>query len=159
MNRKKYVLIIGSDHAGYDLKEYVKQILAELQYEIVDMGTDSKESVDYPDYAEKVAVRVSNDPDSLGILACATGVGISIAANKIRGIRAALVSDEQTARLSREHNDANILVLAGKNYDSKKIRLIVMSWLDASFEGGRHERRVRKISALEEKNNKDYLTT
>ncbi len=148
---KKPVIVIGADHAAYGLKEYVKGLLEKMDYRVEDLGTDSRESVDYPDYAEKVALRVANSRDRLGILACGTGVGVSIAANKIPGIRAALVKDVRTARLSREHDDANILALAGRPYNQAKTARIVRAWLKGEFKGGRHLRRVKKIKQLEKK--------
>ncbi len=148
---KKPVIVIGADHAAYGLKEYVKELLEKMGYRVEDLGTDSRESVDYPDYAEKVALRVTNSRNRLGILACGTGIGVSIAANKVPGIRAALVEDVRTARLSREHDDANILALAGRPYDKAKTARIVRAWLKSEFKGGRHLRRVRKIGWLEKK--------
>lgn len=151
MDTPRETIVLGSDHAGFRLKDHLKSYLYELGYPVIDEGTFDEQSVDYPDFAEKVALTVVSNPGSLGILVCATGVGISIAANKIRGIRAALVGDVGTASLCREHNDANILALAGKNYDSELVERIVVAWLSARFQGGRHARRIDKIRRLEEK--------
>jgi ribose 5-phosphate isomerase B len=140
---------LGSDHAGYELKEQVKRQLAEAGIEVEDVGTISTDSVDYPDFARRVAVEVRDGRAERGILMCGTGVGVCIAANKVRGIRAALVSDPAIARLSREHNDANVLCLPGRFMNAPAAREIVKAWLEAPFEGGRHARRVEKISELE----------
>lgn len=148
---KKPTIVIGSDHAGFGLKECVKELLKELGYPVEDLGTDSRDSVDYPDFAEKVARAVAGSRNRKGILSCGTGVGISIAANKIPGVRAALVQDPRTARLAVEHNNANILVLPGRPFSRKKIAPIVKAWLKAEFAGGRHGRRVKKITRLEKK--------
>ncbi len=148
---KKPLIVIGADHAGYNLKEFVKALLARDGYRVEDRGTDGKGSVDYPDFAEKVAAEVAGRPGRLGILSCGTGIGISISANKVPGIRAALVRTPREARLSREHNDANILVVPGRPWQKRKIAAVVREWLKAGFAGGRHRRRVRKIGALEKK--------
>jgi len=144
-------IIIGSDHAGFPLKEYIKSLLIKHQYCIEDIGTYSQTSVDYPDYAEKVALKVRKKPRTKGILVCGTGIGASIAANKIPGIRAALVNDVKDARLSKEHNDANILVLGGRPFKKLKVKKIVHVWLRSKYKGQRHARRVRKIHTLEKK--------
>ena len=152
MGEKKRI-ITGSDHAGYEVKELVRDLLLQKGYLVDDAGTSSgTESVDYPDYAEKVARQVADGSYDAGILACGSGVGISIAANKVKGIRAALVKDEEIARLSRMHNDANVLVLAGRPYDRDTVEKIVSVFLSTPFEGGRHQRRIDKITALEGKN-------
>lgn len=148
---KKPVIVLGADHAAYGLKEYIKQLLAGMGYRVEDAGTFSRESVDYPDYAEKVAVRVAKGRNKKGILGCGTGIGAAIVANKIPGVRAALVNDARTARLSREDDDANVLVLAGRPYDKAKVAGIVKVWLKSGFKRGRHLRRVRKIGRLEKK--------
>ena len=148
---KKPTIFIGSDHAGFGLKEYVKELLGELGYAVEDLGPHSRQSVDYPDYAEKVGREVAKSPRRRGILSCGTGVGISIAANKIPGVRAALVRDPRTARLAAEHNRANVLVLPGRPFARKKVRPIVKAWLETEFAGGRHGRRVKKIARLEKK--------
>ncbi|MCB4791364.1 MAG: ribose 5-phosphate isomerase B [Elusimicrobia bacterium] len=147
MQKRKFY--IGSDHAGYNLKEYVKSNLNKKGYVVEDLGTYDKTSVDYPDFAKKVAIKVSRDKDTSGVLICGTGIGISIAANKVPGIRAALCNDPACAALARKHNDANILVLAGRRYNKRKVDSILKSWLKADFEGGRHLRRVNKIKNIE----------
>jgi len=147
----KKTIVIGSDHAAFNMKEYIKELLGEMGYAVEDVGTYSRESVDYPDFAEKVAVAVSRGRGKRGILGCGTGIGAAIAANKIPGALAALVHDPRTARLSVEHDNANILVLAGRPYSKAKVARIVRAWLKSSFQGGRHLRRVKKIRALEKK--------
>ena len=141
-------IIIGSDHAGFPLKEVVKQYLAEMGYAVTDAGTDSPANVDYPDFAAIVAQRVSAGEFDRGILVCGSGVGMSIVANKFPGVRAALCLDEETARMSRLHNDANILVLAGRRTEAEAAKAIVRLWLNTEFEGGRHQRRLDKIADI-----------
>ncbi len=141
-------IIIGSDHAGFDLKEALKESFDGM----VDVGTYSEDSVDYPDFAAKAARAVSSGEFERGILICGSGVGMSIVANKFPGVRAALCTDIDTARMSRMHNDANILVLAGRRTDVKTAAAIVKVWLDTPFEGGRHKRRLDKIKNIEEEN-------
>jgi ribose 5-phosphate isomerase B len=148
---KKETIVIGADHAGFNAKEFIKKELMKLDYPVEDVGTCSTAPVDYPDYAEKVAVEVKLYKGRKGILTCGTGIGAAIAANKIPGIRAALVESVREARLSREHNDANILVLAGRPFNKAKVRKILHMWLKSKFLGGRHKRRVDKITRLERK--------
>ena len=152
MENEKETICLGSDHAGFALKEYVKSLLQSMGYPFEDMGAFSEERVDYPDFGEKVALKVKDTPGTLGIISCATGIGISIAANKIKGIRAALACDEQSARLSRQHNNANILALAGRPFDREKVEQIVKAFLSARFEGGRHAARLEKLIRIEEQN-------
>jgi ribose 5-phosphate isomerase B len=147
-------IVIGSDHAGFRVKRYVKNLLEGMGYRVEDVGTYDTTPVDYPDYAERVALELLKGRGRKGILACGTGIGASIAANKIPGIRAALACNVKDARLSREHNDANLLVLWGWGYDNAKVSQILKAWLHKQFQGGRHRRRLRKISQLEKK----YLT-
>lgn len=146
---KKPTIVLGADHAAFDLKTFVGDLLRREGYRVEDVGTFGRESVDYPDYADKVGNEVARGRGKMGILACGTGIGASIAANKVPGVRAALVNDPRTARLSREHNDANVLVLAGRPYRKDRVRRIVRAWLKTSFAGGRHLRRVRKIERME----------
>jgi ribose 5-phosphate isomerase B len=141
---------IGADHAGYELKEKIKQHLAELQVDMVDEGTVSNESVDYPDFAARVARKVAGEKANFGILVCGSGIGMAIAANKIDGVRAANVSTELEAQLSREHNDANVLALGARILDEKEAVRIVDVWLNTAFAHGRHDRRVAKIRDLEQ---------
>ncbi|MEF3244973.1 MAG: ribose 5-phosphate isomerase B [Caldisericaceae bacterium] len=142
-------IAIGSDHAGFRLKEIVKNFLLTEGFEVEDVGTFTEESVDYPDYAFKVASLVSSGEYPFGILICGTGIGMSISANKVKGIRAALCNDLFTARFSREHNDANILCMGGRVVGEEVAKEIVKTFLSSTFQGGRHKRRVDKISDYE----------
>lgn len=142
-------IALGSDHAGFELKEEVKKLLAEEGIVYHDFGTFSPEPVDYPDIALPVAEAVKKGEYTRGILLCGTGIGVSIAANKVPGIRAALCHDTFTARTSREHNDANLLVLGGRIVGPGLAREIVKTWLKAEFTGGRHARRLQKIAEIE----------
>jgi ribose 5-phosphate isomerase B len=142
-------IALGADHAGVDLKEDVKRLLDGRGIPYTDFGTDSPASVDYPDYAAKVAHAVVDGGYDRGILVCGTGIGMAIAANKVRGIRAAPVVDEESARLMREHNNANVLALGARVTPADTARLLVNVFLDTPFAGGRHERRIDKISALD----------
>jgi len=142
-------VIIGSDHAGYSLKEGIKEYLNKSETEIVDVGTDSDEPVDYPDFGSRVAEKVSSGEFKRGILVCGSGVGMTIVANKFPGVRAALSLDVETARLSRMHNDSNILSLAGRKTDIETAKNIIKTWLETEFEGGRHKRRLDKIKNIE----------
>ena len=143
------MIALGCDHAGVQLKGAIAELLAERGLEHRDYGTFDEASCDYPDYAEKVGRAVVAGEAERGILVCGTGVGISIAANKIAGVRAALCADTFTARMSREHNDANVLCLGARVVGVGLALDIVAAWLDARFEGGRHQRRIDKIHALE----------
>jgi ribose 5-phosphate isomerase B len=141
---------LGCDHAGFELKDKIKQHLAKAGVAVDDMGTNSTASVDYPDYAQRVGNEVVNRRADRGILVCGSGIGMSIAANKIHGIRAANVHSEIEAQLSREHNDANVLALGGRMLDDKTAFSIVDRWLATPFPGGeRHKRRLEKVEALE----------
>ena len=144
------IIPIASDHAGFEAKEKVKQILEELGHMPVDFGTHSDESVDYADYAVQVAEKVDDGEQELGILICGSGQGMCMTANKFKNIRAALVYDDYSARMTREHNDANILCLPGRQLGEDELKNIVRTWLDTTFEGGRHERRINKIHDLTE---------
>ena len=150
------MIVIGSDHGGLELKEVIKAALISRGIDVSDCGTSNSESVDYPDFAEKVAGAVSRseaDPCSetdQGILICGTGIGMSIVANKFPGVRAALVTDEFMAQMAKEHNNANVLVLGGRVLAVEMAVKMVNTWLDATYEGGRHQRRLDKISQLEE---------
>jgi ribose 5-phosphate isomerase B len=138
-------VILGSDHAGFELKEKVKKALDRLGVPYEDVGTDSSESVDYPDYAHRVAEAVGKGRYARGVVICGTGIGVSMAANRHPGVRAAVAYDEETARLSREHNDANVLALGGRSLDHALAERILEVWLKTPFAGGRHARRVAKI--------------
>ena len=142
-------IVIGSDHAGLELKEYLKGILVRENYEVIDYGTDSPQSVDYPDYGFKVAKDVADGKADRGILVCGTGMGMSIVANKVKGIRAALAYDTYTAVQSRKHLDANILVLGERVTGKGLAEEIMRAWLSADFEGGRHSGRIAKIEEFE----------
>ncbi len=145
-------LTIGSDHGAVELKETVKAVLAEYpDIEVNDVGTFGTESVDYPDIAEKVCADVVNGRSERGIVLCGTGIGISIAANKIKGIRCALCNDVYSAKKCREHNNANVLAMGGRVLGRGPAEEIVRAWLTTEFEGGRHQRRLDKITALENK--------
>ena len=138
-------IAIASDHAGFKVKEELKKLLTSMGYEIKDFGTFSEESCDYPDFAFKAATAVSKGEAENGILICGTGIGMSIVANKIKGRRAALCWSKETAELSKKHNNANILCLGARVLSMEEIKEITKVWLSTNFEGGRHERRVRKI--------------
>lgn len=142
-------IALASDHAGFELKEKVKTYLRKKGFEITDFGTNSKESVDYPLFSFLVAERVAKKEFDFGILVCFTGNGMTIAANKVKGIRAALCLNTEMAKLARQHNDANILSLSAK-FSSENFEEILESWLNSEFEGGRHKRRVDKIAEYEE---------
>jgi ribose 5-phosphate isomerase B len=142
-------IALGADHAGYQLKDQIKQHLQQQGVEVRDEGTSSPESVDYPDYARAVAHDVSERRSDLGILVCGSGIGMAITANKVDGIRAANVSTEYEAQVSREHNNANVLTLGARIISSDEAFRIVDKWLTTQFAAGRHERRVEKIMAIE----------
>ena len=140
---------LGADHAGYELKEALRQHLEQRGLKVLDFGTTSMDSADYPDFAQAVAHHVADQKSDLGLLVCATGLGMSIAANKVPGARAALVFDEKMAALARQHNDANVLCLGGKFVGAEQAKKMVDAFLDAHFEGGRHARRVAKVERIE----------
>jgi ribose 5-phosphate isomerase B len=142
-------IALGADHAGYQLKNQIKQHLEQQGISVRDEGTSSAESVDYPDYARTVAHDVSEQRADLGILVCGSGIGMAITANKVDGIRAANVSTEYEAQMSREHNNANVLALGARIMNADAAFRIVDKWLATQFAGGRHERRVAKIMAIE----------
>jgi ribose 5-phosphate isomerase B len=141
---------LGADHAGVPLKDAVRALLQSRGVDVQDLGTNGPESVDYPDYAASVARAVGAGTADLGILVCGTGIGMAIAANKFAGIRAASVVDLESARLSREHNDANILALGARVTAPDTALQIVSTFLDTPFAGGRHQRRIEKIATLED---------
>lgn len=141
-------LAIGSDHAGFKLKNELIVYLLEKGYELQDFGPDSADSVDYPDYSHKVADSVATGENDLGIVICGSGNGVCITANKHKGIRAALAWEEEIAALARQHNNANVLCLPARFISKNKAFKIVDAWLGATFEGGRHENRVNKIETL-----------
>ncbi len=139
-------IFLGSDHAGYELKSYLIQELEKLGYNLIDKGPGTSESVDYPDFAHPVANEVESNSDSLGLLICGSGNGISMSANKHQGIRSAIAWNKEVAALARQHNDANILSLPARFVEKEEALTIVRAFLEAEFEGGRHQRRVSKIS-------------
>ncbi|MGB9629918.1 MAG: ribose 5-phosphate isomerase B [Thermodesulfobacteriota bacterium] len=143
---------LACDHGGFELKEEIKAFLKSINQDPIDLGTFSDVPVDYPDYATLVAEKVSQGELERGILICGTGIGMTIVANKFRGVRAALANDLYSSRYSREHTDANVLVLGGRIVGKGLAKEIVRLWLATPFEGGRHQRRLEKIEALEEKN-------
>jgi ribose 5-phosphate isomerase B len=142
-------IALGADHAGFELKETIRQHLANRGFELDDRGTNSQDSVDYPDFALLVGEQVASGKPDLGILVCGAGIGMSIAAKKVPGIRAANAHSEAESQLSREHNNANVLALGGRLLEPELALRIVDRWLSASFTGGRHQRRVDKIAELE----------
>jgi len=144
-------IAIGSDHAGFELKEDLRSYLRERDVEVVDFGVESETPADYPDIGCAVAEKISKGEYAQGILICGTGIGMSIVANRFSGVRAAVCHDLYTARLSREHNDANLLVLGGRLTGKGLAREILRVWLESSFQGGNHQRRLKKIESLEEK--------
>ncbi len=142
-------IAIANDHAGLEMKEEIKRFLEKEGVEVVDMGTNDSESVDYPDYGIPVARKVSSGEIHRGILICGTGIGMTIVANKFPGVRAALVSDTYMARMAKEHNDANILVIGGRVVGKGLAIEMVKTWLHSKFQGGRHQRRLDKIREIE----------
>jgi ribose 5-phosphate isomerase B len=144
-------IAVASDHAGYDEKERLKPLLRELNIEFEDLGTVSTDSVDYPDYARRVADEVAQGRVDQGLLVCGSGTGMAMTANKVPGVRAAVAWSEETARLAREHNDANVLALGARTTPAEDLPGIVRAWFNAKFEGGRHARRVQKIRQIEQK--------
>ncbi|MDO4604349.1 ribose 5-phosphate isomerase B [Helcococcus sueciensis] len=144
-------LAIGCDHVALDLKKEIIEYVESLGHEIEDLGPFTDERTDYPIYGQKVAKAVANKEYDRGILICGTGVGISIAANKVKGIRAVCCSEPYSAKLSREHNDSNILAFGARVIGSELAKMIVKEWLDAEYEGGRHQRRIDMLAEIEEK--------
>jgi ribose 5-phosphate isomerase B len=144
-------IALGADHAGIQLKAEIRKLLDERGIAYTDFGTETTDSVDYPDFADRVAHAVSSGDYDRGLLFCGSGIGMAIAANKVAGIRAAPVVDETSARLSREHNDANVLALGERLTPPDVARRLVNTFLDTPFGGGRHQRRVDKISALDQR--------
>lgn len=145
------IIPIASDHAGYEAKELAKEILESLDHMPLDFGTHSPDSVDYPDYAVQVAQKVNTGEHELGILICGSGQGMCMTANKFPNVRGALVYSTESAKLTRQHNNANILCLPGRELSKDQLHEIIKEWLSTKFEGGRHERRVNKIHSLTDK--------
>ncbi len=139
---------IACDHAGFNIKENVKNIVKDLGHEIIDLGTNSNDRVDYPDFAHKLSLAVLEDKNSFGILICGTGIGMSVTANKHKGIRAALCHDAYTAEMARAHNNANVLCFGERVVGIGVIESMIKIWCETKFEGGRHSNRVKKIEIL-----------
>jgi ribose 5-phosphate isomerase B len=150
MVRAMTVIALGADHAGFRLKEHLKHWMTHHGHTVIDVGTHDEASVDYPDYAAAVGDEVVSGRAHRGVLVCGTGIGISIAANKIPGVRAAVCAEPYAARLCREHNDANVLALGARIVAPDAAVRVLETWLGAVFEGGRHQRRLDKVTALEE---------
>ena len=144
-------IAIGNDHVAFDMKVEIKEYLESLGHEVVDMGTHDGERTDYPIYGEKVANSVVAKETDCGILICGSGVGISIAANKVNGIRAVVCSEPYSAKLSKEHNNSNVLAFGARVIGIEMAKMIVDSWLGAEYEGGRHQKRIDMLKAIEEK--------
>lgn len=143
-------IALGADHAGFQLKQHLRQHLVEQGHDVVDVGTSSEESTDYPDYAAQVAHQVAKGEADCGLLVCSTGVGMSIAANKVDGIRAALAVNEDEVRLTRAHNNANVLTIGARFTTAEQADKYADVFLSTEFEGGRHQRRLNKVAQLEE---------
>ena len=144
-------IVFGSDHAGFEIRDEIISFIKSKGLEVCDCGASEPESVDYPDVADKVCKAVQSDPSSSGVLICGTGIGMSIAANKHCGIRAAVCWNEECAELARRHNDANVICLGARMLTVSEIESVISAYLGASFEGGRHERRVNKLNNLDRK--------
>lgn len=142
-------IAIGSDHGGLELKKHVVALLKKQGHEVFDFGTHSMESCDYPDFAFQAAQHVAKGQSERGIVICTTGIGVSIVANKVRGVRCALVDNEDAAKLTRMHNNTNVLALGARYVEPSLAEKIVTTWLETEFEGGRHQRRVDKIAEIE----------
>ncbi|MCB1214616.1 MAG: ribose 5-phosphate isomerase B [Deltaproteobacteria bacterium] len=145
-------IALAADHGGWNLKAAIQNYLQKTSHQVVDLGIDQEERVDYPDFAAKVARQVSQGRVDLGILVCGTGIGMAITANKFKGVRAAVVTDLYTARMSKEHNNANVIALGGRVLKEDQALEIVKTWLEAKFEGGRHQERLNKIAKIEREN-------
>lgn len=145
-------IAIAADHGGFELKDSMVEYIKSLGNEVMDLGTNSADSVDYPDYAKKVCEEIQQGNSDLGILICGTGIGMSLAANKFEGIRAACVSDVYSAKMSRNHNNSNVLCIGARVIGDEVAKLIIKTFLENEFEAGRHQRRVDKIMAFEKEN-------
>jgi ribose 5-phosphate isomerase B len=150
-NSKRKIVYIGSDHAGFEAKSHIIDLVSNMGYSVIDKGTFSSEPVDYPDFGVAVGKAVANDPSRSGIIICGTGIGISIAANKIKNIRAALCTTPLHAEMARKHNNANILAMGARMTNLEEMDAIINTWFSCDFEGGRHQMRVDKIHSLTEK--------
>lgn len=143
------IISVGSDHRGVEHRRIIREIVESLGHAVHDCGTMTTESCDYPNIAKDLGDSIIDGESQMGILICGTGIGMMIAANKVKGIRAAICCNQDAVRLSRQHNDANVLCLAGNGFDEAQIRETITTWLSTEFEGGRHARRVEKIAAME----------
>lgn len=152
-------IAVGSDHRGFESKEQIKSIITQLEHKYIDVGTSDNSPSDYPELAYLGAKAVADGKAERAILICGTGIGMSIASNKVKGIRAALCHDELSAQISRQHNDSNILCISGDMTGEVLLRKIVEVWLETEFQGGRHQRRVNKISAIEEGKDPSEVTS
>ena len=141
---------LGSDHAGFELKEQVRDVLRDLGHDVVDIGPYTEDSVDYPDYAERVGRAVASGEAPFGVLICGTGIGMAIAANKVPGVRAVQTADPEMARMARLHNNANVVTLPGRHIGKEQAAEVLSVFLSTPFEGGRHQRRVDKIGQIEQ---------
>lgn len=150
MTNKKLKIAFGSDHVGLELKPTIIEYVKSLGYEVHDFGTKTAERTDYPIYGKKVGEAVASGEYDLGIVICGTGVGISLATNKVRGIRACVCSDCYSAKLSRMHNNTNVLAFGSRVVGSELAKMIVKNWLEAKFIGGRHQRRIEELAAIED---------
>jgi len=139
------IIAIASDHAGFKLKESLKKSLLAQKHSVTDLGTTSEDSTDYPDFAKKIAEGISKKKADIGVLVCGSGIGMAMAANRFRGVRAAVINDEFDAEMSRRHNDANIACFAARKLSEESAKRLLALWLSTKFEGGRHEKRVKKI--------------
>jgi len=142
-------IVIGSDHRGVEIKRRLLDVIRSMGHQVLDIGTEGAESVDYPDFAYEVAKRVSKGEMERGLLICGTGIGMAMAANKVRGVRAACCQDVLTAEMSRRHNDANVLCLSADLTGEDQMAQMIRIWLETPFEGGRHTRRIEKIAKIE----------
>ena len=142
-------IVIGSDHGGFELKKHLKHELSAQQIDVLDIGTQNAESVDYPDYASQVSEKISSREADAGLRVCGTGIGMCITANKFKNIRAAVLSDEFSAKMAKAHNNANVICLGGRTTDAETAWKLVSIWLETEYEGGRHDRRLDKIKELE----------
>ncbi|MGB4442399.1 MAG: ribose 5-phosphate isomerase B [Coriobacteriia bacterium] len=143
-------IYLGADHAGFQLKEHVRETLRAFGHEVVDVGTNAEDSVDYPDYAREVALAVGSGEADLGVLVCGTGLGMAIAANKFPGVRAVPLSDPEMARMARRHNNANVITLAGRYLEPARADEVLEAFLTTEYENGRHQRRIDKITGFED---------
>ena len=143
------IISVGSDHRGVEHRRIIREIVESLGHTVHDCGTMTTESCDYPDIAQDVGNSIRNGDSQMGILICGTGIGVMIAANKVKGVRAAICCNLDAVRLSRQHNDANVLCLAGNGFDEQQVRETITTWLATDFDGGRHARRIEKIAAME----------